>query len=306
MIAAPTNVSIGIVDDSGRDSPKRYAVRERASTKYVSGGNPQPRNGKVVGHIINYEYVPVDTEIKSAPAVPDMLSFDGVLEGIDAQVVYKKVQIKGGRFLYAFKDARKAAKEEATYLANAKRKNTFSPEQYAKKKNLFGVIVLESDQDLEPIVAYTCYEDRWLLELVFKRYKSDECLDHTGEQGDYSVIGSEFVNFISTVATCRIIKKAEQAGLLKQMSYGDLMDDLSSAWRRTDAPKDPSTDDGYWAHTLNTVFEELEALGLFKPVPKTEPKKRGRKPKPKDQAEPKPKQPRGRPRKDVNQSAGNL
>ena len=58
-----------------------------------------------------------------------MLSFDGVLEVIDAQEVYKKVQIKGGRFLYAFKDARKATKEEATYLANAKRKNTFSPEQ---------------------------------------------------------------------------------------------------------------------------------------------------------------------------------
>ena len=64
-----------IVDDSGRDGPKRYAVRERASTKYVSGGNPQPRNGKVVGHIINYEYVPVDTEFKSAPVVPDMLSY---------------------------------------------------------------------------------------------------------------------------------------------------------------------------------------------------------------------------------------
>ena len=156
----------------------------------------------------------------------EMLIFDGVLEGIDAHAVYKKKQIKGGRFLYAFKDARKAAKEEATYLANAKRKNTFSPEKYAAKKDLFGVIVLESDQDLEPKTAYTCYEDRWLLELVFKRYKSDECLDHTGEQGDFSVIGSEFVNFISTVATCRIIKKAEQAGLLDHMSYGDLMDDL--------------------------------------------------------------------------------
>lgn len=76
------------------------------------------------------------------------------------------------------------------------------------------------------------------------------------------------------------------------------MDDLSSAWRRTDAPKDPSTDDGYWVHTLNTVFEELEVLGLSKPVPKPEPKKRGRKPKPK--------RPRGRPRKDISQSAGNL
>ena len=512
-----------IVDDSGREGPKRYAVRERSSTKYVAGGNPQPRNGKVIGHIIDHEYVPVDTSAKATPLIPDMLSygssalvrsvtrdiekdllavydpsdvfaimsvatlrvikpsvtanrmsthynrcfvckdypgaaisrnsvgklfqklgmdgtrrklfyqrrmaataadhhiaidgtlkqdtsvvndlsaysykarvrgcndisviyaydiermepicaevfpgnsidassypafirdndirkgiivadkgfppskikdelserpdlhfltpikrndkrisdnemlvFNGVLEGIEAHVVCKKKQIKGGRFLYSFKDARKAAREEATYLANAKRKNTFSPEKYAVKKDLFGVIVLESDQDLTPKVAYTCYEDRWLLELVFKRYKSDECLDHTGEQGDFSVIGSEFVNFISTVATCRIIKKAEQAGLLDQMSYGDLMDDLSSAWRRTDAPADPSTDDGYWVHTLRTVFEELEALGLSKPVPKPEPKKRGRKPKPKDQVELKPKRPRGRPRKDANPSAGDV
>ena len=236
----------------------------------------------------------------------DMLSFDGVLEGVDAQVVYKKVQIKGGRYLYSFKDAKKASNEEATYLSNAKRKNTFSPDKYASKKNLFGVLVLESDQDLEPVVAYTCYQDRWLLEMVFKRYKSDDCFDHTGEQGDFSVIGSEFINFISTVATCRIIRKAEKAGLLKKMSYGELMEDLSSAWRMTDAPHSPSSDDGYWVHTLQTVFEELEALGLSKPVPKPEPKKRGRKPKPKDQVDIKPKRPRGRPRKDANPSAGNL
>ncbi len=489
-----------IVDDSGHAGPKRYAVRERASIKYVAGGNPQPRNGKVIGHIIDHEYVPIETIPKSTSVTPDMLSygssalvrsvtrdiekdllavydpsdvfaimavatlrvikpsvsvnrmsthynrcfvckdypgaaisrnsvsklfqrigmdgnrrklfyqrrmaataadhhiaidgtlkqdtsvvndlsaysykarvrgcndvsvlyaydmermepicaemfpgnsidassypafirdndikrgiivadkgfppskikdelserpdlhfltpikrndvrisdndmldFDGVLDGIDAHVVYKKKKIKGGRYLYAFKDASKAAKEEASYLANAKQKNTFSPETYAIKKNLFGVIVLESDQDLEPKIAYTCYEDRWLLELVFKRYKSDECLDHTGEQGDFSVIGSEFVNYISTVTTCRIIKKAEQAGLLDHMSYGDLMDDLSSAWRRTDAPDDPSTDDGYWVHTLKIVFEELEALGLSKPIPKPLPRKRGRKPKLKDQ-----------------------
>ena len=38
-----------IVDDSGRDGPKRFAVRQRASSKYVPGGNPQPRNGRVIG-----------------------------------------------------------------------------------------------------------------------------------------------------------------------------------------------------------------------------------------------------------------
>lgn len=107
------------------------------------------------------------------------------------------------------------------------------------------------------------------------------------------------------MATCRIVRKARQAGLLDKMTYGDLMDDLSSAWRKTDAPAVPESDDGYWVHTLQCVFEELEALGLSEPAPKPEPKKRGRKPKPKD-PDPKPKRPQGRPRKDVNQSVGSL
>ena len=236
----------------------------------------------------------------------NMLSYEGVLTGIDAHVVYKKKQIKGGRYLYAFKDAKKAAAEETSYLANAQKKGTFSPESYEKKKSLFGVIVLESDQDLEAKTAYLCYEDRWLLELVFNRYKSDECLDHTDVQNDFSVIGGEFINFISTVATCRIIRKARDAGLFEHMTYGELMDDLSSAWRRTDAPEEASTDDGYWVHTLQCVFEELEALGLSKSVPKPEPKRRGRKSKPKDESEQKPKRPRGRPRKDSSPAQDNL
>lgn len=81
------------------------------------------------------------------------------------------------------------------------------------------------------------------------------------------------------------------------------MDDLSSAWRRTDAPPEPSSDDGYWVHTLKYVFDELEALGLSTPEPKPEPKKRGRKPKLKESESIKPKRPRGRPGKAANQSA---
>ena len=140
--------------------------------------------------------------------------------------------------------------------------------------------MLESDQDLEPIVAYTCYEDRWLLELVFKRYKSDECLDLTNNQGDFSVIGAEFVNFISTVITARVVKKIEDTDLLKEQSFADVMDDLSSAWRKVNAPSTiPETKDEFWVHTNGTVFEALEKLGISKPIPKPVPKRRGRPPK---------------------------
>ena len=91
--------------------------------------------------------------------------------------------------------------------------------------------------------------------------------------GRFSADRVKIFNFIATVATCRMIRKARNAGLLEKMSYHDMMDDLSSAWRRADAPQHPASDDGYWIHTLNTVFDELEALGLSTPSPKPAPKK---------------------------------
>ena len=62
-----------IVEDNGRDGPNRYAVRERISTRYIPGGNPQPRNGKVIGHIRDGRFV--SKQEPSAVTGPDMLSY---------------------------------------------------------------------------------------------------------------------------------------------------------------------------------------------------------------------------------------
>lgn len=83
----------------------------------------------------------------------------------------------------------------------------------------------------------------------------------------YVIGGTLFINFISTVATCRIPRKARTAGLLSKMSYSELMEDLSSAWRKVDGPLSPSSDDSYGVHALKIVFEELEALELSKFAP---------------------------------------
>ena len=83
-----------------------------------------------------------------------MPSFESVLEGIEGHAVYKKKQIKGGRFLYSYRDARKAAIEEADYPTKAENKKTFEPEKYSKKSSLFGVIVFEELEALglsEPV-----------------------------------------------------------------------------------------------------------------------------------------------------------
>ena len=70
MVPRPVNT---IVEDNGRDGPNRFAVRERVSIKYISGGNPQPKNGKVIGHIRDGKYVP--KQDKASVSGPDMLSY---------------------------------------------------------------------------------------------------------------------------------------------------------------------------------------------------------------------------------------
>ena len=50
-----------VVCDSGNDTPLRYSVRERAASgKYSRGKNPMPKNGRVIGHIIDLKFVPAD------------------------------------------------------------------------------------------------------------------------------------------------------------------------------------------------------------------------------------------------------
>lgn len=53
-----------------------------------------------------------------------------------------------------------------------KKDPSITQEDFNKKRELFGVIVFESDQDLDPLTAYLCYEDRWQIELLFDAYKT--------------------------------------------------------------------------------------------------------------------------------------
>ena len=182
-----------------------------------------------------------------------------------------------------------------TYLERKSTQKTFDFGKYSKKDRNFGTIVFESDLDMDCETAYRCYDDRWLLEMVFNYYKNDEFLDSTRVQGDFSVYGSEFINSIATMITCRIIRRFTETKLLEDASYREVMDDLSSAWRKIDAPVPPSRTDGAWVHTLPNVHETLEKLGLSEGPVLPEPKKRGR---PRKQAtQDRPKRPRGRPRK---------
>ena len=56
-------------------------------------------------------------------------------------------------------------------------------------------------------------------ETVWRIVKSACEFDETRVQDDYSVIGSEFCDFLSSLLTCRLIKKFDEVKLLDKMTY---------------------------------------------------------------------------------------
>lgn len=240
-------------------------VRDQKLTRGIivadKGFPPSQIQDELIGHPDLHYLIPIkrtDSRIRNN----DMLKFQGVLTAIDGQVHYCKKKLRTNRFLYAFKDHAKADGERYAFIEKMKTDPTVTEADFEAKSELFGVIVFESDLDLSPLTAYLCYEDRWQIELVFDAYKNDELLDRTNVQGDFSVRGSEFINFLTTVLTCRMRHKAQRAGLLGKLSYRDLLEDLGTAWRKVEGPLPPKSDDEYWVADYKGAFTLMEALGL--------------------------------------------
>lgn len=156
-----------------------------------------------------------------------MYLFTGLLEGYDG-ITYKKEKEGGSaRWLYSFRDASKAASEERTYLES--HKEGYAPGDHAKRMREFGTIVFESDVDMEPPAVYKGYKDRWLIETIFRFYKDANEFDETREHDDYSVMASEFVNFLATLLTNRLVKRFSEAKTLERTTYGKTMKILARA-----------------------------------------------------------------------------
>ena len=106
------------------------------------------------------------------------------------------------------------------------------------------------------------------------RYYKSACeFDETRVQDDYSVIGSEFCDFLSTVLTFRIMKQFDRANLLEERTHKKLMSVLERA------KKVRVNGEDWQLIRINPSQEEiLQKLDLI-PVPETSLKKRPGRPK---------------------------
>lgn len=232
-----------------------------------------------------------DTRIRKL----EMLEFDDAFIYGDQKVLCKKVAIDGNKFLVSFQDAYREYLEKTSYITRSAIKDGLDANDFKKKKDSFGVIVFETDQDLPAADIYRCYADRWELEVMFDMYKHDEDLTSSDVQNEFSIQGSEFIDLIATILTSRCVHRAEDAGILKEMTYRNLLTDLGQIWRKVDAPLKAKRKDVYWEHEFKEVLDNMVKLDLCEAEPElVVPRKTGR---PKfTKQEDKPKRPVGRPR----------
>jgi transposase len=197
-----------IVGDKG--FPESAAHKEFESHPDLHYLNPIKRNSKLI-------------------ARHSMLDFTAILPGFEGITCRKEKCVGIDKWLYSYRSSAKAAKEESDWLRRAKKEKTYSLEKLREKQKTFGTIVLECDLDLPPEIAYKAYANRWEIELVMRYYKSACEFDETRVQDDYSVIGSEFCDFLSTLLTFRLINAFDKAGLLEDYTYRKILSVLIRA-----------------------------------------------------------------------------
>jgi hypothetical protein len=238
-----------IVGDKGFPaSAAKKHYQENPDLHYL---NPLKRNQKLIN-----EY--------------SMLDFTGILPG-DGNITYRKEKCNNtNKWLYSFRDAKRAAIEESDWLKRAKQSGTYNLEELQKRQRNFGTIVLECDLDMPPGIVYKTYESRWEIEIVVRFYKSACEFDETRVHDDYSVIGSEFCDFLSILLTFRLIKAFDNVKLLDSKTYKNIMSSLKRA-------KKVKVSDGDWQLIkINPAVEEnLQKLGILE-VPEISPRKPGR------------------------------
>lgn len=225
----------------------------------------------------------------------NLFDFDGALSGVREHILFSKRKSPSGHYYYAFNDLNLENKEQLSYVNDREQFNDFDYCKFQQEKDWFGLIVFESNQDMPAKTAYQCHQERELLELMFNKYKPEESLLNTQHRDDFTLWGSEFVNFISTVITARMVKRAGECGLLEMMTYGEMIGDLGQTLRKATATGKPKIGDPDWVSCPSLGMEILEKLGLSDPITPQKTKAKSRsKVKPEIIA---PKRPRGRPRK---------
>ena len=143
----------------------------------------------------------------------------------------KKVVVDG-KYYYAFKSTEMKTNQEKGYVSRAFEKGSFDENKYEKKSAKFGLIVFESNADLNLKDIYEAYQGRWEIETVFNNYKNIINRQEVNVQGNYRLFATEFINFISSIISMRVKNLMVKTKVSEQYTQKQVMRFLSKIAKR--------------------------------------------------------------------------
>ena len=217
----------------------------------------------------------------------DLLSFESAFESARGTVLCKKVKDENKNiYYYAYKNLKISYTQETIFA----RKAIEHPESvkdfktsYNDEVQKFGVKIVETPLDCSPSEIYDLILERWTIETVFYKQEHDLGFNKTRVHDEFSVIGQDFVNSVSTslyLKACEKIKKIQHLGLLVTSSYKGVIEYLKGIWRYvTDYERKKCADDVTWIlneglptsnkldwpYATEKDFKVMEAFGISKP-----------------------------------------
>jgi len=185
-------------------------------------------------------------------------SFTNSFKYEDDCIRCKKIKL-GDKFYYAFKSAEMQSAQLQGYQLKTMEKGRYDENKYEKKESGFGLIVFESNADLELKEVYKAYQERWEVEILFNNYKNIIDRQEVNVHGNYRMYATEFINYLSVVISSRIKKHIKKSRLNEIYSQKQIMRYLSKCLMRRNT-KNPEK----WipCSRLKYVNEIMSSLGL--------------------------------------------
>ncbi len=149
----------------------------------------------------------------------------------DDTIRYKKAE-HGGRFFYAFVSTEKSSGEQKRYLDKRIKEGKYKKDEWLSKEGYFGLIVFESNKDMNASSIYKAYKNRWDIENLFRKYKNIIDRSEVNVHGIYRLYATEFINFISSIMTMRIKRELDKTKLSNKYSQPQVMNLLSKVRKR--------------------------------------------------------------------------
>lgn len=112
-------------------------------------------------------------------------------------IEYKEIKVDDNTKIIVCRDLTQNATDKASYLKNIELEpDKYTKEKYEEIKELFGVIILQTNLDVEAKEVYSLYKKRWTIETFFNYFKNRVDINTLGLSDYYTTQGMSFIMLI--------------------------------------------------------------------------------------------------------------